>query len=135
MWLTTLTLGTTHYVQEVDGANHRNGCGNTTITKYAFEGKMKDSPISKLLITKTGHRPTQFKTITDTLPVLCADKNFLSLNKVLWTGINLVKTNFIPTYPDATQWSNTHHLEIQTAAPTATIDPAISICPPITVVV
>ena len=47
--------------------NRRNGCGNTTIAKYAFEGQMKDDPISKLLITKTGQKPTQFKKITDTL--------------------------------------------------------------------
>ena len=40
-----------------------NGCGNTKSAKYAFEGKVKHGPISKLLITKTGHRPTQFKKI------------------------------------------------------------------------
>ena len=63
---------------------------------------MKDGPISKLLITKTGHRPTQFKKITDTLPVLCADNNFQGLDEVIWTGCNLVETDFIATYPDAT---------------------------------
>ena len=63
--------------------NRRNNRGNKTIKKYAFKGKMKNSPISKLLITKTGHRPTQFKKITDTLPVLCADKNFQGLDEVL----------------------------------------------------
>ena len=47
---------------------------------------MKDSPISKLLITETGHRPIKFKKITDTLPVLCADKNFQSLDEVIRTG-------------------------------------------------
>ena len=56
--------------------NRRNGCGNTTIVKYEFEGKMKNGPISKLLITEIGHRLTQFKKIIDTLPVLCTDKNF-----------------------------------------------------------
>ena len=56
--------------------DHSNSCRNTTIVKYIFEGKMKDGPISKLLITKIGHRPTQFKKIIDTLPVLCADNNF-----------------------------------------------------------
>ena len=66
-----------------DRGDRRNDCGNKTITKYAFEGKMKDGPISKLLITKTRHRPTQFKKITDTLPVLCADKNFQGLDKVI----------------------------------------------------
>ena len=54
-----------------------NGHGNNLIAnKYAFEGKMKDNSISKLLITKIGHRPTQYKKIVDTLPILCADKNF-----------------------------------------------------------
>ena len=83
---------------------------------------MKDGPIFKLLITKTGHRPTQFKKITDTLPVLCADKNFWGLNEVLRTGINLVESNFMPTYPDATRWSSTHYVEIQTVAPGAKVD-------------
>ena len=32
--------------------------GNKKIAKYAFEGKIKNVPISKLLITKTGHKPT-----------------------------------------------------------------------------
>ena len=52
----------------------RNSRGNNLIAKYSFEGKMKDGPISKLTITKTGHRPTQFKKIIDALPVLCANK-------------------------------------------------------------
>ena len=56
--------------------DRRNGRGNNSIAKYSFEGKMKDGPISKLTITETGHRPTQFKKITDTFPILCADKNF-----------------------------------------------------------
>ena len=38
--------------------DRRNGCGNNSIAKYSLEGKMKDGPISKLTITKTGHRPT-----------------------------------------------------------------------------
>ena len=53
----------------------RNGCRNNSITKYSFEWKMKDGPIYKLTITKTGHRLSQFKKISDTLFVLCADKN------------------------------------------------------------
>ena len=39
----------------------RNDCRNKSIAKYSFEGKMKDGPISKLTITETGHRPSQFK--------------------------------------------------------------------------
>ena len=61
----------------------RNGRRNNSTSKYSFEGKMKDGPIFKLTITKTRHRPTQFKKITDTFPVLCADKNFQGLNEVL----------------------------------------------------
>ena len=37
--------------------DRRNNCENKTIAKYAFEGKIKNGLISKLLITKTGHRP------------------------------------------------------------------------------
>ena len=38
--------------------DRRNNPGNNSIAKYSFEGKMKDGPISKLTITKTGHRPS-----------------------------------------------------------------------------
>ena len=43
--------------------DRRNDHRNKTIATYAFEGKMKDGPISKLLITETGI-PTQYKKIT-----------------------------------------------------------------------
>ena len=72
------------------------------IAEYSFERKMKDSPISKLTINKTGHRLTQFKKISDALPVLCADKNFQGLDEVLQTGRVLVETDFMPPYPNAT---------------------------------
>ena len=54
---------------------------------------MKDSPITKLLITETGHSPTQYKKIVDTLPVLCADKNYQGIDDVIWTGNDLVETD------------------------------------------
>ena len=47
---------------------------NLIVNKYSFGKKIKDGLISKLLITNTGHRPTQYKKIVDTLPVLCADR-------------------------------------------------------------
>ena len=56
---------------------------------------MKGGPISELLITKTGHRPTQYKKITNTVPVLCVDKNFWNLNEVIWTEHNLVERNLV----------------------------------------
>ena len=62
---------------------------------------MKDVPISKLIITKTGHRPTQYKKIVDTLPILCVDKNYQDIDDVFCNGIDLVKADFTPTYPDA----------------------------------
>ena len=88
----------------------RNGRENNSIKKYSFEGKMKDSPISKLIITKTGHRPSQFKKISDTFSVFCADKNYQGLDEVLRTRRDPVKTDFMLAYPDATRWSSTHHI-------------------------
>ena len=38
--------------------DRRNGWGNNLIAKYSFEEKIKDGPISKLTITKIGHRPS-----------------------------------------------------------------------------
>ena len=67
---------------------HRN---NLIANKYSFEGKMKDNPISKLIITKTGHQPSQYKKIIDTLPILCADKNYQGIDDVIWTRNNLVE--------------------------------------------
>ena len=107
----------TRSLEEVDG-NRRTGRGNdSTTNKYSFEGRMKDGPISKLMITKTGHRPSQYKNIVDTLPVLCADKNYWGINDFIQNKINLVETNFIPTYPDTNRWSNTRHVEIETVNP------------------
>ena len=75
---------------------------------------MKDGPISKLTITKTGHRPSQFKKISDALRVLCADKNLQGLDEVLCNRFDRVKTDFMPDYLDANRWSTTHHLQIST---------------------
>ena len=61
---------------------------------------MKDCPISKLTIT--------------TLPVLCADKNFQGVDEVLLTGLELVGTDFMLPYPDASQLSTTNHEQIST---------------------
>ena len=112
-------------------SNHRNNCGNKTIAKYVIKGKMKDGLISKLLITDTEHRPTQYKKITDTLPVLCADKNFQGLDEVIWTRNDLVETDFMPTYPNTTQWSTFHHVQVSTINPTKDPDIVNSERPPI----
>ena len=67
------------------GGDFGGNCRNNSITKYSFEGKIKDGCISKLSITKTGHQATQYKKIIDTLLVLCIDKNFRYINDVLCT--------------------------------------------------
>ena len=103
-----------------DCSNNR---GNKSIAKYSFEGKMKDGLISILTITKTGHQPSQFKKIWNALPVFCADKNYQGLDKVLRIGRYKVKDNFMPAYPNATQWSTTHHVQISRVNPEAKRDP------------
>ena len=103
--------------------DRRNDRGNNSIAEYSIEGKMKDGPISKLTITKTGHRPSQFKKISDALSVLCTNKNYQGLNEVLRTGHDWVKTGFMPDYLDANRWSTTHHVQISTVNPEAHAEP------------
>ena len=74
---------------------------------------MKDSPISKLTITRTGHWATQYKNVIDTLPVLFPDKNYHRKD--------LVKVDFTPTYPDTNLWSNIYNVEITTVDPNAVL--------------
>ena len=97
----------------------RNGRGNNLITKYSFEGKIKDGLLSNLTINETGYRPSQFKKICNALPVFYADKNYQSLDEVLSTKRDKVKDGFMPDYPDATQWSTIHHVQIVTVNPEA----------------
>mgnify|MGYP005726485965 CR=1 FL=1 len=110
---------------EVDGTRTPNGSGrgdrhndrgNKLIAKYSFKGKMKDGPIFELTITETGHRPSQFKKIYDALPVFCADKNYGGLDEVLCTGRDKVEDDFMPAYPNANLWSNTHQIQVATVA-------------------
>ena len=94
----------------------RNDHGNKSIAKYSFKGKMKDGPISELTVTETGHRPSQFKKLWDALPVFYADKNYSGLDEVLRTGGDKVENDFMPAYPDANLWSNTHQIQVATVA-------------------
>ena len=75
---------------------------------------MIDGTIYNLIITKTGHRATQYKKIVDTLPVLFTDKNYQGLDEVVWTRNDLVDANFMPLYLDAIQWPTTHHVQVST---------------------
>ena len=82
---------------------------------------MKDGPLYNLTITKTGHRPTQFKKISDALPVFCADKNYRGLDEVLRTGRDKVENDFMPAYLNVNLWSTTHHIQI------ASVDPGVEL--------
>ena len=64
---------------------------------------MNDGCISKLKITETGHRATQYKNIIDTLLILCMDKNCRGIGDVLCKEINLVEAIFTQSYLDAKQ--------------------------------
>ena len=93
---------------------------------------MKDGLFCKWVITKTGHRPTKYKEIVDTLPILCADKNlFWGIDEVILTGHVLVERDFMPTYLNTTRRLNTCHVEIQTVNPRVAADANTGLCPPI----
>ena len=81
-------------------SDRRNSRRNKSIAKSSFKGKMKDGPIFKLTITETGHRPSQFKKLSNDLPVFCADKNYGGLDGVLRTGRDKVENDFMPAYPN-----------------------------------
>ena len=57
---------------------------------------MKGGSIFKLIITEIGNSPTQYKKVIDTLPILCADKNYQGLNDVIHNRIDLVEANIKP---------------------------------------
>ena len=107
----------------------RNDCRNNLIAKCAFERKMKDGPISKLIITKTEHHPTQYNKTVDTLPVLCTDKNYQCLNEVVQTENDLVEADFMLLYLDTIHWSTMYHVQISTVNP-MDVSQADGSCPP-----
>ena len=101
--------------------DRRNDQGNKLIAKYSFKGKIKDGPISELTITEIGHRLSQFKEICNALPVFCADKNYSGLDEVLRTGRDKVENDFMPAYPNANLWSNTHQIQVASVLPEAAL--------------
>ena len=78
---------------------------------------MKDGPLSKLTITKGGHRATQYKKIIDALPVFCADKGYRFIGDVIRTNTELQEAVFLTTYPDPVLWSSTYHVQIDAVNP------------------
>ena len=75
---------------------------------------MKDGPVSKLTITKGGQRATQYKKIHDAQPVFYADKGYQFIDDVIRTNTEQVRSAFMQAYPDASQWSNTYHIQVKT---------------------
>ena len=82
---------------------------------------MKEGPISELPITETGHRPSQFKKIYDDLPVFIVDENYGGLDEVLCTGRDKVENDFMPAYPNANLWYNTHQIQVASVQPGVTL--------------
>ena len=74
---------------------------NSSIAEYSFEGKMKDSYLSKLTITGSTNRAIQLKKITDSLPVYCADKKYQYIDDIICTNTELLQADFLLAYPDA----------------------------------
>ena len=90
---------------------------------------MKDGPLSKLIITKGGQQATRYTKVIDTLPVFYAGKGYKFINDVIRTNTELVQTTSLPTYPNATLWSNTYHVQVETINPAAIPDPQTLCCP------
>ena len=93
----------------------------TQLLNICFK-QMKDGCISKLAIIKAGHWATQYKKTIDTLPILCADKNFRYIDNVLCAWTNLQEVTILPRYPNPDQWSNTYSVEIETVNSNAVPD-------------
>ena len=96
---------------------HGGNCRNNSIAKYLFEEKMKDGYLSKLTITKSGHRATQFKKIIGALPIFCADKNYRYIDDIICTNTKLTKANFVPSYLVITQWLSMYHVNLGSVNP------------------
>ena len=93
---------------------------------------MKDGPISKLTITNGGQQITKYKKIIDALPVFCKDRGYKFINDVIWTNTELLEAAFLPTYPNATLWSSTYHVQVDVVGATVAADPLTLCCPLIT---
>ena len=101
-----------------DGGGRGGDCRNSTIAKSSFEGKMKDSYFHKLTITECTHQATQYKKIINALPVLCVDKEFRFVDNGICTNTVLVKTAFLPLYPNKALWSNVTNVQMDTSTQT-----------------
>ena len=67
---------------------------------------MKESCLSKLTITESSNRATQYKKIVDALPIYCAE---------------LLKADFEPLYLDPDLLSTMFHIKIDTVDPNSAV--------------
>ena len=44
--------------------------------------------------------------------MFCADKGYKFINNVIRTNTELLEAAFLPTYPTATLWSTTYHVQV-----------------------
>ena len=100
----------------------RNNRGKNAVSRYSFGGKMKDGPLSKLTITESGQQATQYKKTIDALLVFCADKGYEFIDDVIPTNTELLGAAFLPTYPNATLWSSTYHVQVDVVNTTVAAD-------------
>ena len=56
------------------------------------------------------------------LPVFCADKGYKFIEDIIRTKTEKLQSAFAPTYPDATRWSYTYHVEVTTVDPLGLLD-------------
>ena len=91
---------------------------------------MKDGCLSKLTIIESSNQAIQYKKITDALPVFCADKGYQYIDNIVCTNTELLEAAFLPSYPVATLWSTTYHIQIKIVESTVvTVD---VVCPFVT---
>ena len=111
---TNIENGNTNQCQDIRKGGHSQGVwlmlqqwqwqmGNNSFSNYSFEGKLKDSCLFNLIITKSGHQSTQLKKILDVLPDLCQDKYYKYSNDILSTNTKPTQAYFLLAYPVRTQ--------------------------------
>ena len=83
---------------------------------------MEDDCLSKLLITKSGHRATQYKNILDALSSFYNDKNYKYIDDIISTNTELTEAYFLPAYPVRIQQSSAHYMSLRSVDPIVGID-------------
>ena len=102
--------------------DYNGDCGNNSFANYSFEGKLKDSFLSNLTITKSGHWLTQLKKILDVLPGHCQDNNYKYINGIIITNTEPTQAHFLFVYLVRTQGSSTHHVNPGSVDPIIGLD-------------